>query len=197
MTIEVDFIKNNKILFTATTWAGYIGVMTGLAPYKYSVALNYRRSNGTILTSIKRTLMRKWPAGYLLRYGLENEYSFVEMDKLLTLTELVSPCYLTLCDVDKTCKVLIRDCDKVVEKRESKYKLIQTNNDNESGINILYSNERRQKVVEILDVMEDNLTYEDIKKLFDKWPIINEETIYINIMDPSKNLLKTYLNLKN
>ena len=29
LTIEVDFIKNGNVLYTATTWAGYVGVLTG------------------------------------------------------------------------------------------------------------------------------------------------------------------------
>ena len=29
LTIEVDFINNGNVLYTATTWAGYVGVLTG------------------------------------------------------------------------------------------------------------------------------------------------------------------------
>ena len=32
LTIEVDFQKAGKTAYVATTWAGYVGVFTGLRP---------------------------------------------------------------------------------------------------------------------------------------------------------------------
>lgn len=32
LTVEYDFRRNNKTIFTAASWAGYVGVFTGLKP---------------------------------------------------------------------------------------------------------------------------------------------------------------------
>lgn len=44
LTIEVDFVRAGAKVFTATTWAGYVGVLTGVRPRGFSVAVNYRRT---------------------------------------------------------------------------------------------------------------------------------------------------------
>jgi len=44
LTIEVDFVHSNGALdFKATTWPGYVGVLTGMRPGAFSVSVNYRR----------------------------------------------------------------------------------------------------------------------------------------------------------
>jgi hypothetical protein len=44
LTIEVDFIKGGVLVHRATTWAGYVGVLTGVRVQGFSVSVNYRRS---------------------------------------------------------------------------------------------------------------------------------------------------------
>jgi len=39
LTIIVDFKYSGQIMFTATTWVGYVGVFTGMKPFGYAVAL--------------------------------------------------------------------------------------------------------------------------------------------------------------
>merc|ERR1712000_611097 len=42
LTIEVEFFRNKKLLFRATTWAGYVGVLTGSKPSQFSASINFR-----------------------------------------------------------------------------------------------------------------------------------------------------------
>jgi hypothetical protein len=42
LTIDVDFVRGGRIVYTATTWAGYIGVLTAQRAGRYAVAVNYR-----------------------------------------------------------------------------------------------------------------------------------------------------------
>ena len=44
LTIDVVYTRNNQIVANATTWAGYVGVLTGMAfcDTPFSVSVNYR-----------------------------------------------------------------------------------------------------------------------------------------------------------
>ena len=50
LTCEVDFVRGGALLFRATTWVGYVGVLTGLKPGAFSVAVNYRRTEAAAAT---------------------------------------------------------------------------------------------------------------------------------------------------
>ena len=41
-TIEVSFVQKKKEVFRATTWAGYVGVLTGLRRGSFAAAVNFR-----------------------------------------------------------------------------------------------------------------------------------------------------------
>jgi N-acylethanolamine-hydrolysing acid amidase len=193
LTIEVEFKRDNKTLFIAPTWAGYVGVVTGVSNKNYSIALNFRRSNGTLISNVKKTLTMVWPVGYFIRTAMENEYSVDKVLKLAETTKFISPCYITIVEPDKT-TVLIRDDDKLVQKKVTETKLVQTNNDEISTVNILYSNERKSKAYKILESIKSlpNInTYEDMLKKFSVYPIINEETVYVSILDPNNGFVLT------
>lgn len=191
ITIEVEFIKNNKTLFIATTWVGCIGVFTALAPNKFSIALNYRYSSGTFFDNLKKTLSLKWPVSYLIRQVLTMDMNIDDTIKMLSNSKLISPCYINIVSAIGNNVTLVRDAESLVEKIENTT-IIQTNNDKISTKNILYSNERKKLAQEIIQNLKAN-NYYDIIKEFYKFPIINEETVYINIIDPKNNILLTYI----
>lgn len=196
MTIEVEFIKNGKTLFIAPTFVGYVGIFTAIAKNKYSIALNYRRSNGTLLGNVQKALRMIWPAGYLLRNVMEKEYDIDTLIDVLCKTELISPCYITIVSPINDIIVLVRDSKKLVEKKTDDNYLIQTNIDSLSNLNILYSDERIEFAKNVIQNMKCE-SYYDILKDFFLFPIINEETIYVSIMDPSAGFVNTFIPKNN
>ena len=48
LTIEVDFQTKGQTVFTATTYAGYVGVLTGMRPGAFSISLDQRESGSPI-----------------------------------------------------------------------------------------------------------------------------------------------------
>lgn len=100
LTIEVDFMKNNKCVYTATTWAGYVGVLTGCRHKAWSASVNFRvTKEGTIWDNLKRALDRSWPIGFLLREALTRTSDFDEATRILAGTQIISPVYFTVCGV--------------------------------------------------------------------------------------------------
>ncbi|VBB18291.1 hypothetical protein YASMINEVIRUS_754 [Yasminevirus sp. GU-2018] len=52
LTIIVDFTKNNQVLFSATTWVGYVGIFTGVKQDVFAVSLNYRRVSNPLYVNL-------------------------------------------------------------------------------------------------------------------------------------------------
>ena len=78
LTIEVDFVRAGLVAFRATTWAGYIGILTGVRPGGFSVSVNYRRTEvmneeplKAFAKNLQRGLARHWPVSFLVRAALE------------------------------------------------------------------------------------------------------------------------------
>jgi hypothetical protein len=193
LTIRILFMNGKKPLFMATSWAGYVGVMTAVKPDICTVALNFRTTGSSILSNLKESLTGSWPIGFLIRHLLETKNTYDEIRGCLAGTELIAPCYISMSGPKKGQGHIIcrqrTSADKVqlLGPDDGDY-LCQTNLDNDlehdkkSGEGILYS-KRRLKMVR--EIMKKYTTVNDIKDLvgmFDCWPIINEETVYVTVM---------------
>jgi acid ceramidase len=202
MTINVTFVKGGQELFKATTWAGYVGVATGVNA-NYSLALNYRRSNGTLIGNVFRTMGMKWPSGYLIRYIFENNWSANKAYQSLSSYKLISPCYVTFCPSKGNAKVIVRDCRKAIDEKtaETNGYLIQTNHDTlNDDINTMWSFERYKKAKSIIksnynfdNGVCDNVNRKNILQNFHVKPIINAHTIHSTLMIPGDFSLESYV----
>lgn len=200
LTIIVDFIKNDKILFSATTWAGYVGVMTAVKPEVCTIALNFRQIGDGIFTNLKKSLSGSWPVGFLIRHLMETEESFDRIETFLKNSELISPCYLTISGISPGKGSIIcrtRTCTdkyKKLTKKQSEF-LVQTNidfdkSDDLTVPDIVYSKQRIQQVTQLMN----NVKSKEVSLIstFDVWPIINETTVYVTVMRASSGVMKSY-----
>ncbi|VBB18342.1 hypothetical protein YASMINEVIRUS_805 [Yasminevirus sp. GU-2018] len=201
LTIKADFVKNDTVLFSATTWAGYVGVMTGVKQNVCTVALNYRRLGDSIFTNFSNSINGAWPIGFLIRHLLETESSYSAIKKHLTNSRLISPCYITLSGNRKSRAVIINrsreDSDSVerIGENVGDY-IVQTNIDNsklsENVPNIVYS---KQRVGLTKRCMKDYECVSDVRELlqrFNSFPIINETTIYTTVMECQGGVMHSY-----
>lgn len=85
MTIEVEFCRGGTPLFVATTWPGYVGVLTGMRFSGYSVSVNYRRTERghqsplwAVLGNFARGLTGAWPISFLVRAVLTDTPSYAQ-----------------------------------------------------------------------------------------------------------------------
>lgn len=182
ITVELEFTKHNKSIFKATSWVGYVGIFTGMNyEQKYSVAVNYRRTKEinflTLISNAISAFNMKWPVGYMVREVLSNNLSYYDAKNQFSYVGLISPTYITMCGKDECCQ-LTRDADKLY-KEVNELPLVQTNVDcDKTQPDILYSNNRRKVAKEVL---YKECNYNVGLSVF---PIINEETIYCNVIDP-------------
>ncbi|EGG24157.1 hypothetical protein DFA_06303 [Cavenderia fasciculata] len=117
ITVEIDFHQSGASVMKATTWVGYVGVLTGIASQsKTAVSINYRRSDkGSFMDNIKNLISYKWPVGYLVRHVLSTATNYQAVAGTLELSGIVAPCFMTIATVDKGI-VLARDPESVFRK---------------------------------------------------------------------------------
>eukprot|EP01080_Neovahlkampfia_damariscottae_P009466 gene9466-1672_t len=100
-TIEVDFQQKGTTLYKATTWAGYIGILTGMKPNAFSVSINYRELGESKWNNFWNLLKGSWSIGYLVRHTLENADSYKDAVKMFETAKLIAPVYINVCGVQK------------------------------------------------------------------------------------------------
>lgn len=190
LTVDLEFTKSNKVLFKSTSWVGYVGLATVTIPKKYSIAMNFRITQEPTILAIfqnaKNLVGMNWPIGYLIRDICESADDYDTMMVRLCTSDLVTPCYLTICGADNSDKpkIITRDVNDY-EIMRSDY-AVQTNCDqNKTTPNILFSVERRGLAIK--RILENDNNFASVEELVNKmttYPIINNETIYYAIMSP-------------
>jgi len=95
LVIRVEFQKGNKTLFYGATFAGYVGVLTGMKPGSFAISLN-QRDSGYILDNILEALLIPGTtvSAFLIRDTLENVANFDGAMNALTQASLVAPAYI-------------------------------------------------------------------------------------------------------
>lgn len=202
LTIQVEFVKNKRVLYRASTWAGYVGIMTAVRKNIGTVSLNFRRTDtGSVLNNLYSMIGGSWPAGFLIRHAIESADSYDQLVNFLSNSDLISPCYFIVGGVKRgSSAVLMRDRNTVRKIKMADVQYVQTNIDYDKidadVPNILMSRERIQKVHDIIgsgleaDAIKSDA---DILSLFDTPPIINYETVYISVMRCDTGSIGTYV----
>jgi len=185
VTVRVNFQRGGATVLRTITWAGYIGVLTGLRPGGYSVSINYRPHGGL---GIARTLVElvrcsRWPVGYLVRETMLATANYREAIDTFQRAQLISPTYICVCSSDEA-TVITRDTNGVAEARSSSQAtLVQTNRDfTGDNTNVLWSQEREQLAARSFQT-QGSRTWEQLRNVFKRHPIRNQITIYVAEMD--------------
>uniref|UniRef100_A0A0M3HPV5 N-acylethanolamine-hydrolyzing acid amidase n=2 Tax=Ascaris TaxID=6251 RepID=A0A0M3HPV5_ASCLU len=97
ISIIVDFTHNQKVVYSAITFAFFAGITTGQRPNAFTLSLNARRTGWYILNVLMQIYTSfHMPTGFALRQTLERAESYQEALEDLTKRHFVSPSYLIL-----------------------------------------------------------------------------------------------------
>ena len=175
ITIQIKVVNRGVHLFDSITWAGFVGIFTGIKPNNYTIALNYKRSEQPdFLKNIISLFKGYYPNAFLIRDILTNDNVSVAYDRLKQ-SSLIAPAYYTFMSEPFKCTI-IRD------RETAKVKVapcIQTNCDDINGLNIMFSHERLSYMNNIL---YSNLSLKDLITHISHYPVNNQHTIYTVIM---------------
>jgi len=206
ITIDLEFVKNGSTLYYATSWVGYLGIFTATIPNQYSLSINFKSNLETtelgaksMQKNISRIIKKYWPIGFMIRHICDNKFTELELIDYCKNEETVCPYYLNICNSLGNKYTFMKNT--ILYENNQYYKLhfdeyiTQTNCDyNMDKPNILYSVERMKYATEIITQHNNNFnSIEELKSLFEKFPIVNEETIYISIMSPRTNIHYSYI----
>ena len=76
LNIDVRVFRGRQLLYVATTWAGYIGILTAQRPERYAAAVNFREPSET--SEVKVDAL---PVGLALRSVLERNENYADFLK--------------------------------------------------------------------------------------------------------------------
>eukprot|EP00656_Telonema_subtile_P016384 TRINITY_DN18650_c0_g1_i2.p1 TRINITY_DN18650_c0_g1~~TRINITY_DN18650_c0_g1_i2.p1 ORF type:complete len:387 (+),score=85.45 TRINITY_DN18650_c0_g1_i2:91-1251(+) len=99
LAVNIEFQRAGQTVFSAATWAGYLGVLTGCAPGRFAASVNYRSLQGSLVQNFSSGLQGGWPVGFLVRHVLQDPARYPDYDSaraMLSSAPLMSPCYLVV-----------------------------------------------------------------------------------------------------
>ena len=194
ISISINFIKNGTTIYKAHTFAGFVGIFTGMKPYKYSITINQRFAlNGGFLGIMKwfRTKTPNWNS-LIVRDLLEGDYDYDYVINVLSNAELIAPIYYIVGGLnDKDGAVITRDRYYnllPIYLNTSKY-VFQTNHDH--WVEPFYFDDRTTSGKKFLE--ENEHTVENMEKLLETKPTLNRITIFSSIMIPKYNYMHGYI----
>jgi hypothetical protein len=195
ITYQAEYYKNGIKLYTGVNWYGCVGLFTA-SNQKYAVSINFRREDtNNILQNIYRCISLHMPISYAIRYIFDNDCSYDDMLNCLKTIKLIAPTYITIVSNDYTSLVITRSPQDYTIEENDNY-IIQTNIDdinNHKELNIMYSRERHKICENAIRINGYNFkSVDDVIKTFLIKPILNDDTIYVSVIDP-KNFFITSL----
>lgn len=77
LTVQADFVKNGTVIFTADVTTGFVGIVTGVSKYGFSLSINERERGGEpLIDSFNALLRHAWSPTHLQR----QVYKFLNLD---------------------------------------------------------------------------------------------------------------------
>ena len=196
LAITVDFQLSGKTVYTGTTFAGYVGIMTGQKPNSFTVSLNEREKGYWSLNEMEALRIgTKGFAAFSIRDMLADpEADFEKVVAALSSIELIAPCYIILGGLnDNEGAVITHNRSMGIDiwrlnSTESKWYLVETNYDH---WNRPPSNDNRRDPATnmIGDIGQDKIDVDSLYKILSTPPVLNYGTIFTVVMSASNSTL--------
>ncbi|GAU94255.1 hypothetical protein RvY_06066 [Ramazzottius varieornatus] len=197
-----EFVRENKTVFKAVNFAGYIGVITGLKPQKYSLTVNERftlKGSG-IAGAIKWILGTRtgnW-MGFLTRKVFETVDTFEDAKNILSTKELIGPIYFILGGTKSGEGVTItRSLDRTLDYNNlnvtnGTWFVLETNYDRWKAP--LFIDDRRTPATKCMNVIgQGNATFAGLFDVLNTKPVLNKLTAYTTLMHVKSGTMDTYI----
>ena len=203
IAIDVEFWNSGKLAFSATTFAGYVGVATGMRAGAFSVTANEREMTGSIpvpnifksLINLVNVLMSTdaYPVTWAVRELLEKEDSdFDRAVSLLGAQKFATQMYLTIGGVSAgEGVVLTRGRNELlntwrINADDGEWFLVQTNYDHWIPMPP-WDNRKAPAEKAILEVGAEEISPSTIyKRVLSRDPVLNQLTVYSTTMSCSE-----------
>ncbi|CAF2211386.1 unnamed protein product [Rotaria magnacalcarata] len=197
---QVNFTQNGQVIFRTTTFAGYIGVITGVRPGVFSISMNerYGLKGGYIglIEWIFNINRNQSFVTFAMRDMLTTSETYDQAVKFLADVKLTAPCYYILAGpVSKQGVIITRsrngsDDIKPLGK-DNLWFLIETNYDNWKKPP--FFDDRITPCIKCMEMKGKNqVTFESLFNVFSSRPVLNKLTVYTALMEPATGRLESF-----
>uniref|UniRef100_A0A8C9U5M0 Acid ceramidase n=1 Tax=Scleropages formosus TaxID=113540 RepID=A0A8C9U5M0_SCLFO len=201
LVVNVDFQRNNKTVFKSTSFAGYVGMLTGIHPHAFTLTMNERFSLDGGYIGIMEWILGKrdgmWMS-FLTRSVLENATSYEEAKQKLSQTKLLAPAYFILggnqtgqgCVITRS-RVLSLDIWEL-DRTLGRWYVLETNYDHWKEP--LFLDDRRTPAMKCMNqTTRANISPKTLYDVLSTKPVLNKLTTYTTLMDVSEGRLESYI----
>jgi N-acylethanolamine-hydrolysing acid amidase len=189
LTITVDFQRGGKTVYTGTTYAGYIGLLTGQRPYGFTITLNERDKGQVWMNALEALANGMGAVSSLhIRDALANEeFDYEKALVFLADKPLIAPCYIIIGGVKSSQgAVITRDRIAVLDFMKMKAEkgewfVLETNYDH--WTTPPPDDDRRDPGIKYMNEMgRGNVSQAGLFNVLSTAPVLNERTTYTVVM---------------
>ena len=194
MTIEVQFKnRQNPNVFTGTTFAGFVGLLTGCKPGGVSISLDERDVGEWWQNAI--SALKEGSHGIvslLIRDVLQTDAEEIDFERAverLSSTRLITPCYLIVGgQLDTQGVVITRDRTAALDKwfmhpDKGQWYVLETNYDHWNAPPS--DDDRRDPGVKAIDAVgRGSIDFDTLFRVLSTKPVLNNGTTYTTVMSP-------------
>ncbi|XP_065127838.1 N-acylsphingosine amidohydrolase (acid ceramidase) 1a isoform X1 [Paramisgurnus dabryanus] len=201
LVVNVKFERDNQTLFKSTTFAGYVGMLTGIRPGELTLTMNERFNIDGGYIGILEWIFGKrdgmWMS-FLTRKVLENATSYEDAKNQLSQTELLAPAYFILggnqtgqgCVITRT-RINTLDIWEL-DMKLARWYVLETNYDHWEKPMVL--DDRRTPAMRCMNqTTQGNISLATIYDVLSTKPVLNKLTTYTSLMEVSTGTLESYV----
>ncbi|XP_071956598.1 N-acylethanolamine-hydrolyzing acid amidase-like [Antedon mediterranea] len=204
LTVVLDWKRNNRTVFTSTSYIGNIGVFTGMKPNVFTVSID-ERDKGNIYENIMGLLSALMNGtstsftSFLTREALEYDDTFKKVYTRLVDSHIIAPVYYILGGVNPDEGVVITrarlkalDINILVPSID-KWFVLETNYDR--WTTPPPSDDRRDPGIKYMKAVgRKNINDKTMYQVLSEPPVLNNKTTYTTLMTAAQpGLFQTYI----
>ncbi|XP_068607177.1 acid ceramidase [Brachionichthys hirsutus] len=201
LVVNLEFKRDNQTVFKSTNFAGYVGMLTGIKPHKFTLTMNERFSlDGGYIGILEWILGSRdgmWMS-FLTRSVLENANSYQEAKARLSLTKLLAPAYFILggnqtgqgaiITRSRTLSLDILELDLKL----GRWYVLETNYDHWKEP--FFLDDRRTPAMTCMNkTTQQSISVMTVYDMLSTKPILNKLTTYTTLMQVSEGKLESYI----
>lgn len=192
LVANIEFMRDGQLLYRATTFIGYFGVLTGVKPGAFAISLDQRVPHGSFWRNIANAAIGHTGNTFAIRTAFETYTTYEETVKYLSEVPLITDSYYIISGVnDLQGAIITRFKHQFVDihymNPHDKY-LVETNYDPWARDPV--GDNRKTKAEELLQALEE-VSEAQVWQVLSTPPVFNVRTIYTTVMSARRGGLTT------
>ena len=194
LVANIEFMRDGKLLYRATTFIGYFGVLTGVKPGAFAISLDQRAAHGSFWWNIANAAIGHTGNTFAIRKAFETYSNYEETVQYLCEVPLITDSYYIISGVNELQGAIItRFKHRLVDIQHMKpqdWYLVETNYDPWARDPAV--DNRKTKAEEQLQALgEGYVSDSQVWQVLSTPPVFNVRTIYTTVMSARSGGLTT------